>query len=123
MSSFTTPLKVDVLDEFKESRRLFRLTEPFEFYREEDETEVIHVPKGFVTDFSSVPKFLWPIENPLGPSAKAAVLHDYLYVHAVKNKAYADKVFLEALKVLGVPNLKRHLLYYTVKLFGRGEYK
>lgn len=123
MSSFTTPLKVNVLDKFEENRRLFELTEPFEFYRESDETEVIRVPKGFVTDFSSVPKWLWPVEYPLGPSAKAAVLHDYLYVNAIKDKAYADKVFLEALKVLGVPTYKRHLLYYAVKLFGRGEYK
>lgn len=122
MSSFTTPLKVDVLDEFNHERRLFRLTEPFEFYREGDETEVISVPVGFVTDFASVPKYLWPIEYPLGPSAKAAVLHDYLYVNAIKNKAYADKVFLEALKVLGVSTWKRHLLYYTVKLFGKGSY-
>lgn len=123
MSSFTTPLKVDVLDEFKYERRLFRLSEPFEFYREEDETEIISVPKGFVTDFSSVPKYLWPIEYPLGPSAKAAVLHDYLYVNAIKDKAYADKVFREALKVLGVSTWKRNLLYYAVKFFGRGNYK
>lgn len=122
MSSFTTALKVDVLDRFQNGRRLFELTEPFEFYRTDNEEEVISVPKGFVTDFSSVPKWFWPLENPLGPSAKAAVLHDYLYVSAIRNKDYADKVFLEALKVLGVPMLKRRVLYYAVKVFGKGKY-
>lgn len=122
MSSFTTALKVDVLDRFQEGRRLFKLTERFEFYRTDNEEEVITVPEGFVTDFSSVPKWFWPLESPLGPSAKAAVLHDYLYVNAIRDKNYADKVFLEALEVLGVPMLKRRILYYAVKVFGKGKY-
>ena len=40
----------------------------------------ITVPKGFVTDFASVPKELWSFGLSLhGKFSKAAIIHDYLY--------------------------------------------
>lgn len=40
----------------------------------------IAVPKGFVTDFASIPQGLWSLGlSPHGRYGRAAVIHDYLY--------------------------------------------
>lgn len=36
------------------------------------------VPRGFITDFASVPKFLWWLFGPTGLWTWAAILHDWL---------------------------------------------
>ncbi len=77
------------------------------------------VPKGFETDFASVPKFLrWFIDNDDVRVREAATLHDFLYrTHWVPRKT-ADKMFLEALKAKGCPLGKRLILWAAVRLFG-----
>jgi Protein of unknown function (DUF1353) len=43
-------------------------------------TEKIVVPKGFVTDFASIPRPLWSLGlSPHGQYSRAAVIHDFLY--------------------------------------------
>ena len=43
-------------------------------------TERIVVPKGFVTDFASIPQPLWALGlSPHGQYSRAAIVHDYLY--------------------------------------------
>lgn len=119
MSSFTTPADLRIVGQYT-----FELVAPFEYHvGEYPSEEVIKVPVGFVTDLASVPRVLWAIVPPHGKYAKAAIIHDYLYVQAYKSKAYADGVFLEAMGVLGVPKFRRKLMYMAVKLFGRGNYK
>jgi len=39
----------------------------------------ITIPKGFVTDYASVPRYLWWLYPPVGGYDDAAVVHDYLY--------------------------------------------
>lgn len=45
----------------------------------------IRVPKGFITDFASVPRILHSVLPKTGKYGKAAVLHDYLYRTALQN--------------------------------------
>ena len=127
MSSFTTPLELDYIDGSH-----WRLTSAFDYHvGEESSREVIEVPKGFITDFASVPRILWNILPPTGPYGKAAVIHDYLYVmggiplpksRLSYNKPKSDKIFLEAMEVLGVGRFKRNTMYLAVKLFGVGNF-
>lgn len=84
--------------------------------------EVIVVPKGAITDLASVPRILWAVFPPHGKWAKAAIVHDWLYAEAIGSKAYADRVFLEAMEVLGVPLVRRKLMFWAVHWFGRGAY-
>lgn len=125
MSSFTTPLRVEVLDTKRFGRRTAQLLEGFVYeVGELGSGEVIEVPAGFVTDFASVPWGFWNLEAPLGDAAKAAVVHDYLY--ATKglggrySRARADDIFREAMKVLGVAMWKRNLLWAAVRAAGGG---
>lgn len=117
MSSFTTPLRCEDLDD---GRR--QLLEPFTYYSDASGGRVDYtVPAGFVSDGASIPRILWPlIGSPWGPGphGKAAVLHDWLYATAPVSRARADRLFLEALEVLGIGWLKRWTLYTGVRSGG-----
>ena len=81
------------------------------------------MPAGFITDLASVPRALWSVFPPHGKYAKAAILHDYMYANGYKDKKTADRIFLEAMEVLGVPKWRRKTMYWAVRMFGRGNYK
>nr|EEJ7375805.1 DUF1353 domain-containing protein [Salmonella enterica subsp. enterica] len=117
MSRFTTPATLEMLDHY-----LWRIHEPFEFYLSDDNSDVISVPAGFITDLASVPRIFWTLLPPDGKYAKAAIIHDYLYDNALRTKKEADRIFLDGMTVLGVPEWKRTIMYYAVRLFGKGMY-
>jgi len=85
--------------------------------------KTIVVPKGYFTDLASVPQimqFVVPVAN--ARNRKAAVVHDYLCTHGVElgivaNQKQADKVFREALRVLGLGRVRSAALYYPVRTY------
>lgn len=101
----------------------WRVHEPFAFYLSDDNSDVIEVPVGFVTDLATVPRIFWILLPPDGKYAKAAIIHDYMYDNALRTKKEADKIFLDGMTVLGVPKWKRTIMYWAVRLFGRGMYE
>ncbi|EBS7732398.1 DUF1353 domain-containing protein [Salmonella enterica] len=117
MSRFTTPAILEMLGHYN-----WRVYEPFEFYLSDDESDVIEVPVGFITDLATVPRIFWMLLPPDGKYAKAAIIHDYLYDNALRTKREADRIFLDGMTVLGVPRWKRMIMYYAVRLFGQGMY-
>lgn len=118
MSKFTTPADLRMLEDYK-----WQLLAEFEYHIGEYPSDtVIRIPSGTVTDLASVPRALWSIFPPHGRYAKAAIVHDYLYANAIGTKAGADRVFYEAMAVLGVPIWRRKLMYLAVRLFGRGNF-
>lgn len=112
---FLTPLIVEDL-----SDRNWRLVAPFLTQVTGDENTWIEVPKGFETDFASVPRL--PIIYSLfgNRAQKPAVLHDYLYSHGgmEKDKEFADEVFFAAMETNGNPWYQRYLMYAAVRMFG-----
>ncbi|WP_079942170.1 DUF1353 domain-containing protein [Salmonella enterica] len=117
MSRFTTPAILEMLDHYR-----WRVHEPFAFYLSDDNSDIIEVPAGFVTDLATVPRIFWTLLPPDGKYAKAAIIHDYLYDNALRTKREADRIFLDGMTVLGVPKWKRTVMYWAVRLFGRGRY-
>jgi len=115
MSSFTTELKVRPLPD----GRTWELLEEFDYYLGSPESGLfIRVPKGFITDFASVPRIFWPILPPWDKYGKAAVLHDYLYHSHRFIRLLCDAIFFEAMGVLGVSWWKRWVLYLGVRIGG-----
>lgn len=114
MSHFKTRLILEVVDGG------WRLTQPF-VYHSEMLNRDIEVPEGYVTDLASVPRlfrFIVPVAN--AKNRKAAVVHDYLCTNPeglVKNQKQADKVFREALSVVGVGRFRSAALYYPVRAY------
>ena len=100
----------------------FTLLEGFSYSSESIGANItVHVPKGFVTDFASVPRILWWLFPPHGRHGKAAVIHDYLYLLVRKGKysrVVADSIFLSAMKELEVPLWRRYTMYLGVRLAG-----
>jgi len=85
----------------------------------------LKVPKGFVCDGASIPRIAWSIVGyPMeGDYVEAAVIHDYLYRNAIGTKVHADNVFLQAMKDLKVNIVKRRVMYWAVKYFGKGAWR
>ncbi len=80
----------------------------------------IIVPSGFVTDFASVPKQV-PLAYALfaDQARRPAVVHDYLYqTHMCRDKAQADEIFEEAMNVIGMHWLDRHIMWRAVEAAG-----
>ncbi|ELQ0048595.1 DUF1353 domain-containing protein [Salmonella enterica] len=117
MSKFTTPAILEMLGHYN-----WRVYEPFAFYLSDDNSDVISVPAGFVTDLATIPRIFWSVMPPDGKYAKAAIIHDYLYDNALRTKKEADLIFLDGMAVLGVPKWKRIVMYLAVRIFGRGNY-
>ena len=124
MSSFT---KLPRLVAIPPNYALYEVPNDFEYYvGSEDSNEIVKVPKGFITDGASIPKFAWRIiGGQLGKYAAAAGVHDYLYhtkfyikdgVKVMITRKKADQIFLEAMKVLKVPRWKRNTMYSFVRL-------
>lgn len=116
MSSFTKPAILEMLGNFK-----WKVMEDFVFYTDKPDDEIL-VPKGYITDLTTVPRIFWVLFPPHGNYAKAAIIHDYLYSNALRTKKEADDIFLLGMEVLEVPYITRHILWWGAHIFGRGAY-
>jgi hypothetical protein len=78
------------------------------------------VPVGMGTDFASVPRvFIWFLPQ-YGRYTKAAILHDYLWSSGVPGNELtlpeADAILRRAMRELGVPFLRRWIMWAAVRL-------
>lgn len=108
-------------------------------YRPSNDTHVITVPRGCVTDLTSIPRPFWNLLPPDGPWVKAAVIHDYLYAtrgtgrlppgvpgskqpvgitRPPYSRAESDWILRDALANRGVGPLHRNLIWLAVRLGG-----
>jgi hypothetical protein len=78
----------------------------------------IEVPRGFVTDFASVPYGVTAFFLPTGQYSRAAVIHDYLYWTQACAREQADQIFLLAMIESDVPFRTRRTIYQTVRWKG-----
>jgi len=119
MSSFKDPAILMVSGEYS-----FTVIDGFSYYTDMfGDREIISVPDGFCTDVASSPKILWSIIPSIGLYTKAAIMHDYLYSSGKYDRKSCDKMFLEAMKILGVVKVKRELMYLAVRIFGKNKFK
>lgn len=112
----------DLIVEVK-SDKLFALKRSFAFSVND---RFFSIPKGFETDFSSVPRWFFVYLVAGGKGNKAATIHDWLYTNPTGDitKLFADNVFYECLKMDNdVNNFVAWLMYKAVRIFGKGEFK
>lgn len=103
------------------AQRLSRLWRRNAYWQGTEESGfAIVIPRGFATDFASIPRLFQVAFPPYHDDyGKAAVVHDYLYrTQSLATRVVADAIFREAMAVLGCPAWKRLLLYYAVRLGG-----
>lgn len=92
---------------------------------ETNDSRIVHIPRGFVSDFASIPKFFRRMYQPAtGKHRRAAIVHDYLYrtPEASFTKEESDNIFVEIMKADGVSKFNRYVLHKAVAIFGGGSY-
>lgn len=94
----------------------------FSFYLTEDESEIVTIETGYLSDGASVPKFLkWLIPS-WGKHGQCAVVHDKLCETWRTNKRYlnrkqVDEIFFDAMKVAKVNVFRRKAIEAGVTLY------
>lgn len=86
-----------------------------------DPPVVFNIPVGFKTDLASVPRtpLVWLLFG--SEARRAAILHDWLYVHKFP-RALADDIFYAAMEG-EVPTWKRKIMWAAVRLGGGAYYR
>ena len=83
----------------------------------------IVVPKGFVTDFASIPQALWSLGlTPYGQYSRATIVHDYLYWSQSCTRAQSDRLLVIAMKESRVSAFDEILVYEGVDKGGMGPW-
>jgi hypothetical protein len=126
-----------------EGKKSFRLIEDWKF-KHDRFTPILVVPEGYKSDLASIPS--WIFWWQWGKWNIAAIAHDYIYEHGCilcdwkheyqdeegcpqiyskrdhlhLSKKEADSLFYEICCFLGVPPITAKLMYWAVRLFGRG---
>ncbi len=120
--SSLTPQTVMLFNRTKEGRKTFALNAEFP-YCDAATGRVIVVPKWFVTDFASVPWYGHEVIDPEGPTARAAIVHDWLYAIGEPGKRQeADETFYRAMLAFGVDQIHAKIAYDAVRAGGQGGY-
>lgn len=97
-------------------KKNWTLVSDLEYYSDL-KSRVIVVPRGFITDLASIPRWArWAIPVN-GRHRLAAVVHDYLCRERIGDRVEADKVFLEAMTILNVKLWRRLVMYWAVRAF------
>jgi len=89
------------------------------------------VPKGFMSDFATIPRIFWCIYPPLGAGrgknyAKACILHDYLYSKEcdyLLTRKECDLVFKRCMKYCNVTWFTRNFFYVCVRIFAKSHFR
>jgi hypothetical protein len=78
----------------------------------------VTVPRGFVTDFATIPPILQSLIQQNGPHLLPAVIHDYLYWKQSCTRDQADQIFLLAMMENKVSSTERMAMYQAVRAAG-----
>jgi hypothetical protein len=86
----------------------------------------IIVPRGFVTDFASIPRPLWSVIPPRGKYNRPAIVHDWLYQNAPIDpatkqrcvQAQADYILREACENVDDRFTQRWAIFLGLKVGG-----
>jgi hypothetical protein len=84
-----------------------------------DNDITITVPKGYVTDGSSIPRIFHRLYHPFVTEAIwASCVHDYMYSHLYTrfSKDFADELFKEMIKKDGGSVIMQQAFYRSVRL-------
>ncbi len=120
--SSLTPQPVILFNKTKDGRKLFTLEDEFP-YCDAQTGLVIVVPKWYVTDFASVPWYGQEVIDPEGPTARAAIIHDWLYAIGQPGmRELADDIFYRAMLHFGVDEMHARIAYNAVRVGGEHGY-
>lgn len=118
MSKFLDPLVVILANpQANDHTGQWQLMKPLR-YESDTIGGVVEVPFGFSTDFASVPRqsvIAWGLFG--GRAMRPAIVHDYLCRQRLYKREKCDRIFLEAMRVEGLPDDKAIPMYIAVAAY------
>ena len=120
-----TPLILKYREGKNDKADWFEVVEPVTV--ELSDGKILTIPQFYVTDFASVPRFMWSLIPPIGKYNRACLVHDYLYDTQYRQKElgtynarkFADR---EMLRIANNSNPKDKVLHFVmyqmVRYFG-----
>lgn len=125
---FSAPLSVSLVRNYKrEGRRVVTVREPFSYVGTLGGRRfAVIVPRGFESDFASMPFWARPSIPPFGDYAEPCVLHDWLYalgeITGRLDRALADKIFFHALDHCRVGPGVQVVMRFSVRFAGHRSF-
>jgi hypothetical protein len=83
----------------------------------------VDVPKGFVTDFASIPRIFWSALRPDGLYAYAAIIHDFLYWTQTITRKESDRILRMCMRDFAVPAKTIEIIYRAVRFGGEAAWR
>ncbi len=109
------------------------LAQPYRVsFKLDDVEREIEVPKGMLTDLSSIPPGLRWVVSRVGPHLEASIVHDFLYIawqnlpgHGARNedRKFADELMRVAMKEAEVSGTQIFLIHSAVRLAGGSAFR
>lgn len=125
MSGFTTDyVDVRIYRWKKNNSDMNELLKPLTYICP-DGTEIT-VPKGFKTDFASIPRIFRTLIPPTGKWTNASICHDFLYSEGYKlgiSRKKADKIFYDAMIDSHVARITANIMWFCVRAFAYFHYR
>ena len=90
--------------------------------RDETALQPVQVPKGFVTDFASIPWQFWSFLRPDGEYTYPAIIHDFLYWQQNTARDVADEIFKLGMEDLKLSPVKVSIMYQAVRFGGQSAW-
>lgn len=119
VAAFLSPLLVEQITEDD-----WRLLEPLRYSSALLGKEVC-VPKGFITDFGSVPRLPFVYWYTGGKANGPAVIHDWFYRTNTEDisRSMADAILAEAMGARGYGPIRRFFMWAGVRVGGYWSYE
>lgn len=114
----------------QQNRRRAAILDEDYFFCSPASGKLIRLPRGYQTDFASIPDAARLLIDRFGSSLEPATVHDWLYsigegagtAAAESKRAEADQIFLDGLRDNNVGLATRTIMYLAVRLFGGSAY-
>jgi hypothetical protein len=87
---------------------------------------MIKVPRGFITNYASIPRVIWSVIPPHGKYNRPAIIHDFLYKYAPIDpktgkkctQSRADYIIREGCEAVGVRWWKKWSIWSGLRIGG-----
>jgi hypothetical protein len=83
----------------------------------------VTVPKGFVTDFASIPRVFWSLLPRDGAYTYPAIIHDFLYWDQSTEREEADNIFRYAMQDFEVGRVAIATIFRAVRVGGQSAWR
>lgn len=110
MKRFSGTIRLEYIDGNR-----WKLLSPIEF---KNDIYYFIIPVDFVTDFATVPYFARWFVQPFGNHSYAALLHDYMWIHAKLTKNEINEIFYQNLLYYKVKPWKAWILWLCTCVYG-----